>query len=447
MTTHQLACVVLAAGQGTRMKSKLPKVLHPVAGRPMLLHVIATAAELKPDRVIVVVSPGNPQIAEAAKPHGTVVQEKQLGTADALRAARAGLSNFKGDVLVLYGDTPLITTEALQRMVEALHKENAAVVVAAFETIAPAAYGRIVLDKTGRVARIVEAKDASEKERQITLCNGGLMLLSGDKAMPLLEKIGNQNAKGEYYLTDIVQLCVDAGHHCSCVVLPEEDLFGVNDRADLAHVEALMQRRLRAQAMTTGVTLCDPDSTTFSHDTKLGQDVFVEPNVVFGTGVTIASNVTIKAFCHIEDADILEGAVIGPFARIRPGSTIGQEAHIGNFVEIKKSRVGKGSKINHHTYVGDAEIGSQVNIGAGTITVNYDGYRKHKTTIGDGAFIGSNSSLVAPVTVGSGAFVGAGSVITNDVPADTLAVARGRQTNLENWARRYREKQVNSKKD
>ncbi len=439
MTKTPLACIVLAAGRGTRMRSETPKVLHPVAGLPMLGHVLRAAAALGPEQIIVVVGPAMENVAKFAAPHTTVVQKMQQGTADAVRAAEEKLSGFKGDVLVLFGDTPLVTEEALRTMLDARARHKAAVVVAGFTPQDSAAYGRIVTDQAGQPTAIVEQLDATPEQRAITLCNGGIMLLAAPELWQLLGQIKNENAKQEYYLTDIVTLAHKTGLATAVAAIPPEAVLGVNDRVELAAVEQLMQQRLRTQAMRNGATLEEPATTYFSYDTVLGSDVTVGANVVFGTGVVVEDKARIRPFCHLEEVQVGGGAIVGPFARLRPGTKLANGVHIGNFVELKNAIVGAGTKINHLTYIGDAVVGTGSNIGAGTITCNYDGFRKHQTKIGDNAFIGSNTALVAPVEIGNGAFIGAGSVITNNVPPNTLAVARGRQVNMENWAQRSRD--------
>lgn len=439
MTKSALACVVLAAGRGTRMRSELPKVLHPVAGLPMLGHVLRAAAGLGPERIVVVVGPAMEAVAKAAAPYATTVQKNQRGTADAVRAAEEKLKGFSGNILVLFGDTPLLTEDALRLMLDARASHQAALVVAAFTPPDASGYGRVILNASGQVTAIVEDRDATPEQRAIPLCNGGMMLITAPEAWSLLAQIQNKNAKSEYYLTDIVALAHQAGLKTVAATMTPDVVHGVNDRVDLAAVEALMQQRLRLAAMRHGVTLEDPTSVYLSYDTVLAADVTVGPHVVFGSGVVVEERVRIRPFSHLEGAQVSAGAIIGPYARLRPGSKVQAGAHIGNFVELKNASVGAGTKINHLTYIGDAEVGSGSNIGAGTITCNYDGFRKHQTKIGDNAFIGSNTALVAPVEVGDGAFIGAGSVITNNVPPNTLAVARGRQVNLENWAQRTRE--------
>lgn len=439
MKKHALACIVLAAGRGTRMRSELPKVLHHVAGLPMLGHVIRAAGELAPEHTVVVIGPGMDNVAKFAAPHPTVVQTKQQGTADAVRMAEAKLKAFNGDVLILYGDTPLVDAEALQKLRAVRQENDADVVVAAFQPAEPGAYGRVVVNAAGRVTAIVEALDATLEQKNIRLCNGGMMLLSSPKMWELLAQIKNNNAKQEYYLTDVVKLAHEAGLKTAAAEISEEAVLGVNDRVELAVAEGIFQRMMRESVMRAGATLPDPATVHFSFDTVIGQDVTIGQNVVFAPGVVVEDRAQIRPFCHLEGVRIGAGATVGPFARLRPGTTLGNGAHIGNFVELKNATVGAGSKINHLSYIGDADIGSGANVGAGTITCNYDGFKKHQTSIGDGAFIGSNTALVAPVVIGHGAFVGAGSVITEDVPPDTLAVARGRQVNLDNWAQRFRD--------
>jgi bifunctional UDP-N-acetylglucosamine pyrophosphorylase/glucosamine-1-phosphate N-acetyltransferase len=428
--------VILAAGAGTRMRSALPKVLHPVAGRPMVAHVVATAEALKPARLVVVVGPGQEDVAAAVAPHPIAIQAQPRGTGDAVKAARAHLKDV-GEVLVLYGDTPLLTAATLRRLLAARRRRKAAVAVLGFRPADPSPYGRFVTDG-GLLQRIVESKDASAEERKIGLCNAGVMAIDGGLALKLLDRLRNDNAKREYYLTDLVMLARKAGRDCGFIEGEAAELQGINSRAELAMVEAAMQTRLRLAAMENGATLQDPATVYFSADTRLGRDVTIGPNVLFGAGVVIADNVTIRGFCHIEGARIAAGAIVGPFARLRPGTTLGENVHIGNFVEVKASALGKGAKANHLAYVGDASVGAKVNIGAGVITVNYDGFGKYRTEIGDGAFVGSNASLIAPVKIGTGAIVGAGSVIARDVPRETVALERTAQSMREGGAPRLR---------
>jgi bifunctional UDP-N-acetylglucosamine pyrophosphorylase/glucosamine-1-phosphate N-acetyltransferase len=439
--------VILAAGQGTRMKSRLPKVLHRIAGRSMVRLVLDAAAPLAPERTIVVLAPGMDRVAAEVAPAAVAVQEPALGTAHAVMAARDALAGARGGTLVLFGDTPLVKAETLGRLRAALcGPGRPAIVVLGFRPADPAAYGRLVLDGDGGLARIVEFKDASAEERAIGLCNAGAMAFDSELLPTLLDGIGNDNAKGEYYLTDAVAIARRLGRAVAVIEADADEVLGVNSRAELAVAESVLQRRLRLAAMENGATLVDPDTVHFSWDTRLGRDVLVGPNVVFGPGVEIADDVEIKAFCHIEGARVAPGAVIGPFARLRPGAEIGSEAHIGNFVEIKKAAVGEGAKINHLSYVGDAEVGAKSNIGAGTITCNYDGFDKHVTRIGEGAFIGSNTALVAPVSVGPGAIVGAGSVVAKDVAGDALAVTRGPHVEKPGWAARFRAAKARARK-
>ncbi|MCH7692729.1 MAG: bifunctional UDP-N-acetylglucosamine diphosphorylase/glucosamine-1-phosphate N-acetyltransferase GlmU [Proteobacteria bacterium] len=439
MTKEKTAAIVLAAGLGTRMESRLPKVLHPLAGRPMIGHLMETLAGVDLERIVVVVGDDMEAVAEAVAPHPTVVQKERLGTGHAVRTACEAVDGFDGTVLVLYADAPLISVETLTRMIEARRRApRPAVVVLGFRPSDPGPYGRLIVGADGTLQAIVEAGDATPGQGAIALCNSGVMAIDAGALPGLLERIGRDNAKGEYYLTDIVAMARGDGLTCAVVEGDEAELIGVNSRADLARAEAVVQQRLRAAAMAGGATLADPETVYFSHDTRLGRDVTVGPHVVFGPGVAVGDDVEIRAFCHIEGARIATGARIGPFARLRPGADIAAEAHIGNFVEIKNATVETGAKINHLAYVGDSRVGAKANVGAGTITCNYDGFAKHHTDIGAGAFIGSNTALVAPVTVGDGAIIGAGSVITGDVAADALALTRADQEELKGWAKRFR---------
>jgi bifunctional UDP-N-acetylglucosamine pyrophosphorylase/glucosamine-1-phosphate N-acetyltransferase len=436
-----IAVIVLAAGQGTRMKSDLHKVLHPIAGRPMLMHLLASAAALAPARAVIVAGARREQIETAVSDTDVrvAIQAEQLGTAHAVLQAQDALDGFSGDLLILYGDVPLVTTATMNAMLDRLHEDDEPVaVVLGFRPPDPGAYGRIVSDDGRTIRKMVEYKDASDDERALTLCNSGLMAVGAADLFALLARVGNDNAAGEYYLPDIVMLAREDGRVTAVIETGAEEVAGVNSRAELAIVEADWQGKRRAAAMANGATLIAPDTVWFAWDTAVGRDVVIEPNVVFGPGVRIADGVTIRAFCHIEGANIATGAEVGPYARLRPGAVLGEKAKIGNFVEIKKSTLGKGAKVNHLSYIGDADIGAGANIGAGTITCNYDGFFKSKTVIGEGAFIGSNSALVAPVSIGAGAIVGAGSVITRDVAADALALARGVQDTRPGWAARFR---------
>lgn len=440
--TRKLLTIVLAAGKGTRMKSALPKVLHPVAGRSMLGHVLALANQSEASSIAVVIGPDMDNVREAAlaaAPTSQVfVQESQQGTADAVLAARQAISEHDGDVIVLYADTPLIMSETIDRLRTAL-QDGAGVAVLGFEAADPTGYGRLLTDQTGALAAIREEKDATEDERQIRLCNSGVMAFRGEDLLERLGRIGCDNAKGEYYLTDIVSLARADGQRAVVVTCEEDQVLGVNARDQLAVAEAIYQKRARAQAMANGVTLIAPETVWFSFDTVLGRDVTVEPNVFIGPGVTIEDGVQIKANSVLEGAKIGKNARIGPFARLRPGAVLGDATHIGNFVEVKNTHVGEGAKANHLSYLGDGEVGPGANIGAGTIFCNYDGFFKHKTTIGAGAFVGSNSSLVAPVTIGQGAYIGSGSVITKNVDADALALERSEQEVREGWGAKFRQ--------
>ena len=435
-----VACVLLAAGQGARMKSDLPKVLHPVAGLPMIAHVVHTCQELQPEHIVVVVAPNTPGIEQAVKPFPCVVQSQPQGTGDAVKAARKILADFTGDVIVLFGDGPLVTADSLRLMQRRRQETGAAIVVAGFSPDNPASYGRLILDDLGHLSRIVESSEASPEQSTIKLCNGGMMLFDAAKLWSLLDQLNNDNAKKEFFLTDCIALARRSAFSCAVATIAPEEVLGVNNRVELAQVEKIMQGRLREKAMLAGTTMTDPATVFLSADTRIGHDVTIGPNVVIGSNVQIGDRVEIRAFCVIEHACIDSGAIIGPFARIRPHSTIGSGAHIGNFVEIKNSDISNGAKINHLSYIGDASIGAKANIGAGTITANFDGFRKSRTRVGAEASTGSNSVLVAPVTIGDGAYIGAGSVITNDVPANALAIARGRQANIGDWVRQPKDK-------
>lgn len=443
MKKPPIACVILCAGQGTRMKSALPKVLHEVAGLPMIGHVVNTAQQLKPEEVVIVVGPSMPEVQktiEGLDLSATIaVQHQPLGTGHAVRAAEEALEGFDGLVFVLYGDTPLIEAETLR----AMELTGATVTVLGMRPADPATYGRLICDKKGNLERIVEFNDANDKERAIDLCNSGVMAVQSQDLFRYLAQIKNENVKAEYYLTDIVELAVAEGKHCAVVEAPEESLLGVNDKTDLALAEQAWQHRKRHEMMKSGITMLAPETVTFHHDTEIASDVVIEPNVVFSVGVEVKAAARIRAFSHLEGAIVGEGAVIGPYARLRAGANIGKDARIGNFVEIKNADLEEGAKVNHLSYVGDAHVGAFANIGAGTITCNYDGFQKYRTTIGDHAFIGSNSALVAPVDVGDGAIVGAGSTITEDVEADALSMTRPQQLHRVGWAQQFRNKRQN----
>ena len=438
-TAAPLAVVILAAGKGTRMKSDLHKVLHPIAGRPMLLHLMASAAELAPARQVVVAGHGREQLEKAVGDVAAIaVQEPQLGTGHAVQQAQGALAGFSGDVLILYGDVPFVRAETMRAMLERLHAgDNPAVVVLGFEPDNALQYGRVIATD-GRIAKMVEHKDASEAERACTLCNSGLMAVRSDELFGLLARVGNQNAQGEYYLTDIVNIANADGRVCAVVTTDDPDeVAGINSRGELAEAEGRWQQKRRVRAMADGATLVAPETVWFSWDTELGRDVTVEQNVVFGPGVRVADHVVIHAFSHVEGATLASGVSIGPFARLRPGAVLEEGSRVGNFVEMKAARLGKGAKANHLTYLGDAEVGAGANIGAGTITCNYDGYFKHKTVIGERAFIGSNSALIAPVRIGADAIVAAGSAVSRDVSDGELRLVRAEQLVKPGWADRF----------
>ncbi|WP_018239711.1 bifunctional UDP-N-acetylglucosamine diphosphorylase/glucosamine-1-phosphate N-acetyltransferase GlmU [Ensifer sp. BR816] len=421
--------IILAAGESTRMKSAMSKVLHPVAGRPMIAHVVDALASASISDAALVVGRDAEAVAAAASTDSVKVssylQKERLGTAHAVLAARDAIEKGFDDLLVVFGDTPLITAAPLRAARERLAEGNDVVVIG-FETADPTGYGRLIVED-GELLAIREHKDASEEERRITYCNGGLMAINGRKALDFLGRIGNANVKGEYYLTDLVEIVRALGGRAIAVRAPEEELTGCNTRAELAYIERLWQQRRRQELMLAGVSMIAPETVFLAWDTDLAQDVLVEPNVVFGPGVCVESGAVIHAFSHVEGAHVRAGATVGPFARLRPGADLGPKSKVGNFCEVKKAEIGAGAKVNHLTYIGDAFVGAGSNIGAGTITCNYDGVNKHLTRIGENAFIGSNSSLVAPVAVGDGALVASGSVITEDVPADAVAFGRARQ--------------------
>ena len=440
MSNTDLAIVILAAGMGTRMESTLPKVLHPVAGRPMVGHIMDRVKRFGADLTVVVVGPEMREVTEFVAPLDTVIQNTPLGTAHAVLATRELLEGKIRDVLILFGDTPLLTEDTMRMMTEVRRrKNNPAAVVLGFTPDDPGEYGRLVVGKNGELEKIVEYRDSNEEEKKISLCNAGIMAIDGKRLFNLLDDVDNDNAKGEFYLSDIVGICRTKGWGCVVVETDDPDeVMGINSRTDLAQAEAAFQCRMRLTAMEQGCTLQDPDTVWFSHDTQLGVDVVLGPNVVFGPGVKIGDNVEIRSFCHIEGATVEENAIIGPFARLRPGADIGRDTHIGNFVEIKEARLERGVKANHLSYIGDSWVGADANIGAGSITCNYDGFNKNRTEIGPEAFIGSNTALVAPVTIGERAITGAGSVITKDVEADALAITRGSQEQRAGWALKYR---------
>jgi bifunctional UDP-N-acetylglucosamine pyrophosphorylase/glucosamine-1-phosphate N-acetyltransferase len=448
-----LAAIVLAAGHGTRMMSQRPKVLHEVAGRSMIGHVIANVAALKPAKIVLVIGPEPtmPAIVEEARrvapgiEIAAVVQHDRHGTGHAVRQAKTALAGHQGDVVVVFGDTPLVTTATLRKLVQARRKGKHAVTLAGFRPDNPLLFARLVLDAKGRLERVVEARDASAEERAIKLCNAGFMAAEARLLFDLVGRLKNENVKREYYLFDIVRMARQRDRACGVIEAEVEEAFGIDSRAALARAEAMIQQRLRDAAMAGGATLVAPETVFFSHDTRIGRDVVVAPHVVFGLGVEIGDGVEIRSFSHLERCSVAAGATVGPFARLRPGAAIGEGAHVGNFVEIKAASIEAGAKVNHLTYIGDARVGAKANIGAGTITCNYDGFEKFHTDIGAGAFIGSNSALVAPVKIGDGAYVASGSVVTADVPAGGLAVARGRQTVKETWAESFRSRRAAEK--
>jgi bifunctional UDP-N-acetylglucosamine pyrophosphorylase/glucosamine-1-phosphate N-acetyltransferase len=427
--------IVLAAGQGTRMLSNRPKVLHEIGHAPMFAHALAAGAVLEPERTVLVVGHWAEAVADAAREIdediAIAVQEEQKGTAHAVLAAAPALEGAGGDAVVLYGDTPFIRPETLERMKEARATHD--IVILGFEAVDPARYGRLILDGD-RLLRIVEFKDATPEERAIRLCNSGVVMANTATLLRLCAAVRNDNAAGEYYLTDIVALARAEGLSATAVLCDEAETMGVNSRADLAAAEAAFQARRRAEALADGVTLTAPDTVFFAHDTWVGRDATIEPHVIFGPGVTVETGARIRAFCHLEGCHVGAGAIVGPFARLRPGAELANDSHVGNFVEIKNAQIGEGTKVNHLSYIGDADVGDGTNIGAGTITCNYDGVSKHRTEIGARVFIGSDTMLVAPVKVGDGAMTATGSVITSDVPPGALAVARARQETKPGYA-------------
>ena len=444
------ALVILGAGKGTRMQSDLPKVLHRIAGAPMLVHAMKAGQTLEPDRMIVVAGHGADLVEAAAKDYNpevdVVLQAEQLGTGHAVDQAKELLSDYDGDVLVLYGDTPFISPETMQSISKA--RETADLVVLGFDAADPGRYGRLVT-QGDKLLKIVEFKDASEAELAITLCNSGVMSAKASDMFEMISQIDNKNASGEYYLTDCVEIAVAAGKSATVVRCDEAETLGVNSRAQLAEAEALFQTRARAELIENGITLLAPDTVFLSYDTYIGRDAVIEQNIVFGTEVTVESGATIRAFSHLEGCHVSRGAIVGPYARLRPGAELAEDVRIGNFVEVKNASLGEGSKVNHLSYIGDAEIGQKTNIGAGTITCNYDGVMKHKTQIGNNAFIGSNTMLVAPVTIGNDAMTGSGSIITKNVPDGDLGLSRAPQENKKGMARKLVEllKKKKAKRD
>lgn len=446
MSRRRTAAIVLAAGHGTRMKSSQPKVMHPLAGQPMILHILQTLRDAAIDDICVVIGPDMDIVRDTVAPAPTAIQTDRLGTAHAALAAKDAVPGDIDDLLILNADNPLIPVSAINDLLaRRARNDDPAVVVLGFRAADPHAYGRMVVSDDGTLYRIVEAKDADPEEFAIDLCSSGMMALDGGCAFDMLAEIDNDNAQGEYYLPDVVHVARAHERVCTVVEGPEAELLGINSRAELARAEARLQQQMRADAMAGGATLIAPETVFFSYDTQLGRDVLIEPNVVFGPGVEIADNVTIRAFSHLEGARVASGATVGPFARLRPGANLSENVHIGNFVEVKNANMGEGAKANHLSYVGDSDVGAGANIGAGTITCNYDGVFKWRTTIGEGAFIGSNTSLVAPVTVGPGAVTGAGSTISKDVSADALAVTRAPQKEIKDWGKQTRARKLDLK--
>ncbi|WND03149.1 bifunctional UDP-N-acetylglucosamine diphosphorylase/glucosamine-1-phosphate N-acetyltransferase GlmU [Temperatibacter marinus] len=436
--SHQLSVIILAAGKGTRMKSDLHKVLHPIAGKPMIHHLVEAVQDLAPDEITLVVGALKEQVMEAVPMVAYAEQKEQLGTGHAVKIATDSFKNQAADVLILYGDVPFIPASIMQDMLDSRKQSGAVASVLGFTPKDAARYGRLKLDAEGGLESIVEYKDASEAERNIPLCNSGMMAVDGTLLPTLLSKLSNDNASGEYYLTDIVEIGRKMGKKISVTHACEEDVMGVNSRSDLAQAEAIFQTKMRTKMMDNGITMIDPNSVYFSADTVIDPDVVIEPNVFIGPQVKIMKGAVIKAFSHLEGAVIGKRAQIGPYARLRPGTKLHEDTKVGNFVETKKAIVGPGSKINHLSYVGDSLLGKKVNVGAGTITCNYDGYNKSVTEMGDGSFIGSNTSLVAPVKVGEGAIVAAGSTITKDVTENSLASERAKQTEISGFATKFR---------
>ncbi len=432
-----IALVILAAGKGTRMNSEIPKVLHPIAQIPMLAHTMRSGAVLSPERTVIVTGHGSEAVAKAASEEdetaSVIEQTEQLGTAHAVAQAREALDGFSGDVVVLYGDTPFLQPETLERMVAARRDND--LVILGFEAADPGRYGRLVMNGEA-LERIVEYKDASDDEKNITLCNSGLLACDAKTLFSLIDAVGNDNASGEYYLTDVVEIARDRGLDVSAVTCDEAETLGINSRTDLAMADEVFQSRARAELLGLGVTLMAPDTVYLAADTVIGRDTVIEPNVIFGPGVTVESGATIRAFSHLEGCHVSRGAIVGPYARLRPGAELAENTRIGNFVEIKNAEISEGAKVNHLSYIGDASVGAVSNIGAGTITCNYDGVMKHRTTIGENVFVGSNTMLVAPVTLGDGSMTATGTVVTRDVEPDALAVARARQGNKPGYARK-----------
>jgi bifunctional UDP-N-acetylglucosamine pyrophosphorylase / glucosamine-1-phosphate N-acetyltransferase len=448
MSGRTCLAIILAAGEGTRMRSSLPKALHQIGGRTLIEHVLRSASQAGCGETAIVVGPDHDAVAaqgHKVAPNAQIFEQRERrGTAHAVLTARKVIARKCDDILVMFSDTPLAQSETLKRLRDAL-SGGAAVAVLGFTPANPAGYGRLLM-RGPELLAIREERDASAEERNIAFCNGGLMALAGKHALAILDRIGNANAKGEYYLTDAVAIARDMGLKAIAIETSEDDVRGINTKAQLAETEAILQQRLRAAAMDSGVTMIAPETVFLSVDTKFGKDVTIEPNVVFGPGVTVADGAMIRSFSHLEGAHVGKGARVGPFARLRPGANLGKDVHVGNFVEVKEATIEAGAKANHLSYIGDARVGEGANVGAGTITCNYDGVAKHRTDIGKGAFIGSNSALVAPVKIGDNAYVGTGTVVTKNVPAGALAIARAKPTIKEGWAKRLRQVKALGKK-
>jgi bifunctional UDP-N-acetylglucosamine pyrophosphorylase/glucosamine-1-phosphate N-acetyltransferase len=440
---NKVGIIILAAGKGTRMRSNKPKVMQPLAGKSMISRILQTVSKLSVENISLVIADGDESVRQEALAQNPniefIIQKERLGTAHAVKCAMEHLTDFTGDILILYGDTPLLEASTMQNMLSKL-AEGFAVNILGFHPKHPAEYGRLIVDENDELKAIIEFKEASEAERAIKLCNSGVVAIKADILRSLITKVKNDNAKGEYYLTDIVAIAKSDGMKCSYIQTDEEEVMGINSQKELAMANKLLQEKLRLQALENGVNLVAPETVFLADDTKFGQDVIIEPNVFIGSGVEIGDNVTIRSFSYIEGTKIANDVIIGPFARLRQGTSLEKGARIGNFVEVKNSQIGEGSKVNHLSYIGDSELASDVNIGAGTITCNYDGFAKHKTKIEEGVFIGSNTALVAPVTIGQGAIIAAGSTITKNVPNGSISLTRGEQRNLENKAKYFREK-------
>jgi len=447
MTHTPCAVIILAAGQGTRMKSSKAKILHEIAHRPMILHALDSVDILNAKKKVVVLPPEMTQAARVI--HGEdaaveiAIQHQTLGTGHAVASAREMFLDFNGNIIVLFADTPLMTAATFKRFDALMQSHDVGVI--GFRAEDPTGYGRLIRDDQGSPVAIREHKDASTLELEIDFCNSGVVGMAAKHFPALIDALSNDNANGEYYLTDVVEHAASGGLKVGVIECSEEEVQGINTQMQLSNAEAVYQNRARARALANGVNMQAPSTVYFSHDTVVKADVVIEPNVVFGPGVYVSSGASIRAFCHIEGALIGKNCVVGPYARLRPGTVLADKVKVGNFVEVKNADIGTGAKLNHLSYVGDARVGAGANIGAGTITCNYDGFNKHTTEIGEGAFIGSNSSLIAPVRIADGAYVGSGSVITKDVNCDALAIGRGRQKNIEGWAITYRSKNVKSK--